>query len=57
MSPAHAFVLFFTICPAGAAPCEEGFLLAPSCQVAEAHIRRGVRPGQRLFLTGCERRA
>jgi hypothetical protein len=52
----HAFVLFFTLCSAGPGPCEEGFMLAPSCQIAERAVRNGMRPGQRLFITGCEAR-
>jgi hypothetical protein len=51
-----AFVLFLTICGPSAAPCEEGFLLHRSCAEAERFIRTGLRPGQRLFITGCEPR-
>jgi hypothetical protein len=53
----HGFILFFTIC--GSHPrsiCEEGFIMARSCQAAEQFIRRGLRPGQTLHLTGCEAR-
>jgi hypothetical protein len=52
----HAFVLFLTLCGPGPRPCEEGFMLAPSCAAAERAIRNAMRPGQRLFITGCEAR-
>lgn len=57
MMAAHAFVLFFTLC--GGHPralCEEGFMLAGSCRAAEQFIRRGLRPGQVLHVSGCEAR-
>jgi hypothetical protein len=54
---AHAFVMFFTICSVHPrALCEDGFMLARSCQAAEQFIRRGLRPGQVLHLSGCEAR-
>lgn len=48
-------ILFFTICGARG-PCEEGFIMAKTCQEAQQHAQRGMRPGQRIFLTGCEER-
>jgi hypothetical protein len=52
----HAFVLFITLCGPGPRACEEGFIFAPSCQAAEQYVRNAMRPGQRLFVTGCEAR-
>lgn len=53
----HGWLLFFAIC--GGSPraeCEPGFLMAQSCRAAEQFIRRGMRPGQVLHLSGCEER-
>lgn len=56
------YTLFFSICTAAADPatgaraCEEGTVTHRSCAFAEAYVRAGIRPGQTLFVTGCEAR-
>ena len=54
------YALTFVICTAAADPaigaraCEEGTVTHRSCDFAEEYVRRGMRPGQVLYVSGCE---
>lgn len=52
----HAFLLLFMLCPAsGCGMCIDGELRAASCEAGTQWLLAGVREGQELFVTGCER--
>lgn len=54
------YLLTFAICSAAADPhtgakaCEQGEVTHRSCEFAEAYVRAGMRPGQVVFIQGCE---
>lgn len=51
----HVAILLFALCAAGDPDdCEMGEIRARSCAAAEAYLRAGMRPGQTLFVWGCE---
>lgn len=52
----QGFILFFAICSGPSAACEPALIMARSCQAAVQHVRRGMRPGQVLRVSGCEER-
>lgn len=53
------FVLAFHICVSDPATewesCEEGIVVARSCEAGEAYIRAGMRPDQQLWTMRCWR--
>lgn len=52
-----AALLLFSICTANSADgdeCEAGEVRARSCVAAEAWVRAGLRPGQRLVIIHCQ---
>ena len=48
-----AVLLLFLWCGPSEGICEEGLLVAPSCEAGVAWLAAGLRPGQELFVSEC----
>ena len=47
------FIMFFLLCGPFQMFCEEGRMSHPSCAVAEAWLRAGLRSDQTLLIMDC----
>jgi hypothetical protein len=49
-----AVLLLFLWCGPSEGICEEGLLMAPSCQSGVAWLMQGLRPDQELYVLECK---
>ena len=50
-----AFLILFLWCGPSEGICEEGVMVAPSCQSGVAWLVQGLRPDQELYVLDCKK--
>ena len=50
-----AVLLLFLWCGPSEGICEEGMLVAPSCEAGVAWLTQGLRPDQELYVLDCKK--
>lgn len=50
-----AFLILFLWCGPSEGICEEGMLVAPSCESGIAWLAAGLRPDQELYVLDCRK--